>query len=169
MKILGGKEKTFFHVKKSFSLPPKPPILFQKKRGIVPLRCRGRAGISLVGGWRYAKVPRGTVQLYGRIRTSTDSYGRLTCGSTATSRISISRASGATSQLPPACWATAQRQAPQPAGTRGVIAPLFASFVKAAARAWTHVLNRADVRRQGSREQARTPRALFVQKCQFSE
>ena len=41
---------------------------------------------------------------------------------------------------------------------RGDIAPLFASFVKAAARAWTHVLNRADVRRQGSREQARTPR-----------
>ena len=37
----------------------------------------GKAGISLC--WRLAlcKVPRGTVQLYGRIRTSTDSNGQV--------------------------------------------------------------------------------------------
>ena len=40
-------------------------------------RCRGKAGISLVGSWRCAKVPRGTVQLYGRIRTATDINGQL--------------------------------------------------------------------------------------------
>ena len=32
--IYGGKGKTFFHEKKSFSLSPIPPFLFQKKRGI---------------------------------------------------------------------------------------------------------------------------------------
>ena len=59
---------------------------------------------------------------------------------------------------PPVRLQPDDRRKSQRAYFRGVIAPLFASFVKAAARAWTHVLNRADVRRQGSREQARTPR-----------
>ena len=27
----GGREKTFFHEKKAFSLPPEPPIPFSKK------------------------------------------------------------------------------------------------------------------------------------------
>ena len=44
------------------------------------------------------------------------------------------------------------------ASGQGALSHSRTGFVKAAARAWTHVLNRADVRRQGSREQARTPR-----------
>ena len=51
--------------------------------------------------------------------------------------------------LPHACPASAGRQAQTPAA-QGALSHSRACFVKAAARAWAHALNRADVRRQGA-------------------
>ena len=56
---------------------------------------------------------------------------------------------------PPLPWSpTGDTKPAKPVG--GDIAPLSGSFSEAAARAWAHALNRADVRQKGSREQARS-------------
>ena len=157
-----------------------------------------------MGGWRCAKVPRGTVQLYGRIRTSTDKYGQLRttdlleycdkprqraaprCRAlplVGLDRKSISRTSGATSTLPLACWATAQRQAhiptavrrnpplphacpasagrqaPKPTGIfQGRYRAADAGFASEKRGEWTCVLDPSGERRKAPQQQARTPR-----------
>jgi hypothetical protein len=52
-----GKGKTFFHEKKSFSLPPHP-YPFSKKARVLPLRCRG---IIHTNSKEYKKSAAGTL------------------------------------------------------------------------------------------------------------
>ena len=58
--------------------------------------------------------------------------------------------------LPHACWATAQRQAPQPAA-RGDIATLFASFASEKRGEWTYVLDPSGERRKARESKRERP------------
>ena len=107
------------------------------------------------------RVPRGAKRGYGRIRTATDINGQLRttdlleyCGKPYLHKPRKRRYSHPTTRL----LGDSPTTGAKPAGTRGVIAPLFASFASEKRGEWTCVLDPSGERSKAQQQQARSPR-----------